>query len=92
MPWLNQEDCLLRKSSGVLPKLGRGQSRQCNNFRFMSELGVNSSTGCSPSLIKQAHFPGPSPCALTAPVHSAGRMLAYEAAQPCVGRCTGEPF
>lgn len=42
----------------MLPKLGGGQPQQGNNCRFMSELGVNSCTGYSPPLIKQAHFAG----------------------------------
>jgi len=92
MPGLNQEDCLLRKSSRVPPKLGRGQSRRCDNCRFMSELGVHGSTGSSSSLIKQAHLPRLSSGALTTPVPSAEQMLAYKATQPCVGQCSQEPF
>lgn len=57
-PWLNQEDCLLRKSYRGLSGMVSGWSRLDNNCRFMSKLVVNSSTGYPPPLIKQAYFAG----------------------------------
>lgn len=59
----------------------------------MSELGVNSCTGYSPSLIKQAHFPGLRRCcSLTSLVPSAGRAPAYKATPSCLGQRTEESF